>query len=104
MDDGDAAQQLAAGRVVGQVQRNYRGALDYIPFWRYAATSVFLVILNIVGTVFSCSLVAYAFARLHWPGRNFCFGLMLATMMIPPPGDDDPLLPDHQTRSAGTTR
>ncbi len=64
-------------------QRNYRGALDYIPFWRYTATSVFLVILNIVCTVFSCSIVAFAFARLQWPGRNISFGLMLATMMIP---------------------
>ena len=64
--------------------RNYRTALRYIPFWRYAATSAFLVILNIVGNIFACSLVAYAFARLHWPGRNFAFGLMLATMMIPP--------------------
>jgi ABC-type glycerol-3-phosphate transport system permease component len=64
-------------------QRNYRGALDYIPFWRYTATSVFLVILNIIGTVFSCSIVAFSFARLQWPGRNISFGLMLATMMIP---------------------
>ena len=64
-------------------KRNYRGALDYIPFWRYASTSAFLVVLNVIGTVFSCSLVAFAFARLQWPGRNFCFGLMLATMMIP---------------------
>lgn len=66
-----------------KIQRNYRGALDYIPFWRYAATSAFLVILNIVGTLFSCSLVAFAFARLEWPGRNLSFGLMMATMMIP---------------------
>jgi multiple sugar transport system permease protein len=64
-------------------QRNYRGALDYIPFWRYTATSVFLVILNIVCTLASCSLVAFSFARLQWPGRNICFGIMLATMMIP---------------------
>lgn len=64
-------------------QRNYRGALDYIPFWRYAGTSVFLVILNIAGTLFSCSIVAFSFARLHWPGRNLSFGLMMATMMIP---------------------
>ena len=64
-------------------QRNYRGALDYIPFWRYTATSVLLVLLNIVCTVFSCSIVAFAFARLQWPGRNISFGLMLATMMIP---------------------
>lgn len=64
--------------------RNYRGALNYIPFGRYVATSAFLVILNIIGTVFSCSLVAYAFARLQWPGRQFSFALMMATMMIPP--------------------
>ena len=66
-----------------KIQRNYRGALDYIPFWRYAGTSVFLVVLNIAGTLFSCSLVAFSFARLHWPGRNLSFGLMMATMMIP---------------------
>ncbi len=65
-------------------KRNYRGALDYVPFWRYAATSVFLVVLNIIGNIFACSLVAYSFARLQWPGRNACFGLMLATLMIPP--------------------
>ena len=64
--------------------RTYRGALNYIPFGRYIATSAFLVILNIIGTVFSCSLVAYAFARLQWPGRQFSFALMMATMMIPP--------------------
>lgn len=64
--------------------RNYRGALNYIPFGRYVATSVFLVILNIIGTLLSCSLCAYAFARLQWPGRQFSFALMMATMMIPP--------------------
>lgn len=64
--------------------RNYREALNYIPFWRYATTSIFLVILNILGNLLSCSLAAYAFARLQWPGRNLSFGVMLATMMIPP--------------------
>ncbi len=54
-----------------------------MPFWRYAATSVFLVALNLIGTLFSCSVVAYSFARLRWPGRNMSFGLMMATMMVP---------------------
>ena len=67
-----------------KIRRNYRFSLDHIPFVRYVATSVFLVVLNLVGTLFSCSLVAYSFARLQWPGRNFSFALMLATMMIPP--------------------
>ena len=63
---------------------NYYRVLDHIPFWRYVRTSVFLVLVNISLTLFSCSLVAYSFARLQWPGREFCFVLMLATMMIPP--------------------
>ncbi len=41
------------------------------------------MILNIAGALASSSLAAYAFARLHWPGRRFCFVLLLATMMIP---------------------
>jgi multiple sugar transport system permease protein len=63
---------------------NYRKAFDEVPFWRYFKTSVFLVAVNIIGTVVSCSLAAYAFARLNWPGRNLCFVLVLATLMIPP--------------------
>jgi ABC-type glycerol-3-phosphate transport system permease component len=73
----------ALGAWEAKALRNYRFALDNMPFWRYIATSVFLVILNLVGTLFSCSLVAYSFARLQWPGRSFCFALMLATMMVP---------------------
>ena len=76
-------QNDALGAWWAKIQRNYRGALDYIPFWRYAATSVFLVVLNIIGTLFSCSVVAFAFARLQWPGRSLSFGVMMATMMIP---------------------
>jgi multiple sugar transport system permease protein len=67
-----------------KILRNYRLTFDYVPFWRYVATSLFLIILNLAGTLFSCSLVAYSFARLQWPGRTLCFALLLATMMIPP--------------------
>ncbi len=63
--------------------RNYFEALRYIPFWRYTANSVFLVFMNIIGQLFGCSFVAYAFARLKWPGRDICFGILLATMMLP---------------------
>ena len=67
-----------------KILRNYRLTFDYMPLWRYVANSLFLIILNLVGTLFSCSLVAYSFARLQWPGRTICFALLLATMMIPP--------------------
>lgn len=63
--------------------RNYLVVFDNMPFWHYAATSVFLVVLNLVGTLFSCSVVAYSFARMRWPGRRMSFTLMLGTMMVP---------------------
>ncbi len=63
---------------------NYRRVFDEVPFWQYLATSAFLAIANIVGTCLSCSLAAYAFARLKWPGRELAFILVLATLMIPP--------------------
>lgn len=66
-----------------KIRLNYDRVLDHIPFWRYVRTSIFLVVANVVLTVFACSLIAFAFARLNWPGRGFCFLLMLATLMIP---------------------
>ncbi len=66
-----------------KVKRNYQMVFDNIPFWRYVATSLFLVALNLLGTLLSCSLVAYSFARLNWPGRSLSYALMLGTMMVP---------------------
>jgi multiple sugar transport system permease protein len=74
----------AMGAWKDKIEHNYLMVFDNMPFWRYVATSLLLVILNLFGTLLSCSMVAYSFARLHWPGRNLSFGLMLATVMIPP--------------------
>jgi len=63
---------------------NYREVFKRVPFLRYLSTSAFLALMNIIGTCLSCSLAAYALARLRWPGRSFCFILVLATLMIPP--------------------
>jgi ABC-type glycerol-3-phosphate transport system permease component len=52
--------------------------------WNYLFNSVYLVVLTIIGQMFACSMVAYAFARLKWPGRDILFGVLLATMMLPP--------------------
>lgn len=53
------------------------------PFWRYTLNTLVIVALNMVGTVVSCSLVAYAFARLRFRGRDFLFGVLVITMLIP---------------------
>ena len=74
----------STGAWVNKLEHNYIRVFDTIPLWRYLHVSVFLVIANIVLTLIFSSLVAYAFARLRWPGREFCFILLLTTMMIPP--------------------
>jgi len=62
---------------------NYPDALTAIPFGRYALNTIFLAGMRITGNILSCSLVAFAFARLRWKGRDVVFFLVLATMMIP---------------------
>ncbi len=59
--------------------------VGYIPFFVYAQNSLMLCTLVVVGRVISNSVVAYAFARLRWWGRDFVFALTLATMMVPFP-------------------
>ncbi|MCW5942297.1 MAG: carbohydrate ABC transporter permease [Fimbriimonadaceae bacterium] len=59
--------------------------LGYIPFLVYGRNTLILCILGVAGTVVSNSLVAYAFGRLKWPGRDFAFAVTLATMMVPFP-------------------
>jgi multiple sugar transport system permease protein len=53
------------------------------PFLRYTFNTLVIVGWNIVGTVFSCSVVAYAFARLRWRGRDVMFVLLVVTLLIP---------------------
>lgn len=55
------------------------------PYLRFALNSFLLVSVNIVGAVLSNSLIAYAFARLNFRGKNVLFAIVLATMLLPAP-------------------
>ena len=52
-------------------------------FWVYFRNSLVIAFFSIVGTLFSNTPVAYAFARLKFPGRDLLFIIILATMMLP---------------------
>ena len=52
-------------------------------FWVYFKNSLIIAFFTIVGTLVSNTPVAYAFARLKFPGRDLLFILVLATMMLP---------------------
>jgi ABC-type glycerol-3-phosphate transport system permease component len=64
---------------------NYREALTTLPFDRYIGNTAIITLVTIVGHVVSCTLIAYAFARLRAPGRDLLFLVVLATMMLPYP-------------------
>jgi len=54
-------------------------------FLTFLKNSLIYALTSTVGTVLSSSMVAYAFARLRWPGRDLWFIITLSTMMIPFP-------------------
>ena len=54
-----------------------------ITFGTFFAKSLIVCILATLFTVISSSLIAFGFARLRFPGRNFWFTIMLMTMMLP---------------------
>jgi len=63
--------------------QNYAEVFERMPFLAYLRNTTFITVLTIIGTVFSSSLVAYAFACLRWPGRDKLFIFVIATMMLP---------------------
>jgi len=54
-----------------------------IPFSRFFLNSAVIAGLSMVGNLFSCSIAAYAFARLEFRFKPILFGLMLGTIMLP---------------------
>ncbi len=62
---------------------NYKTVFESAPFARYFLNSAIVTVSSVFGTLLSCSLAAYAFARLRFPGRNVIFVMLLSTLMLP---------------------
>lgn len=65
---------------------NYAGLADGIadiPISTFFSNSLFLALGSVAGVLFSCSLAAYAFARVRFAGRNVLFALMIGTLLLP---------------------
>lgn len=62
---------------------SYRVLFDPLPFDVFFWNSLQVAVLSTFGSLLACSLAAYAFARLRFPGRDVIFALLLTTMMIP---------------------
>ncbi|NDL57461.1 carbohydrate ABC transporter permease [Phytoactinopolyspora mesophila] len=53
------------------------------PFHRYLLNSGVIVAASVIGNLLTCSMAAYAFARLEFRGKKVFFAVMLATVMLP---------------------
>jgi multiple sugar transport system permease protein len=53
------------------------------PFTGFFLNSIALCALAVIGNLSSCTLAAFAFARLRFPLRRVLFALMLMTIMLP---------------------
>ena len=62
---------------------NYAEAWNAIDFPRLLWNTTFYAIMTEIGVLISCTLVAFGFARFRFPGRDFLFMLLLATIFLP---------------------
>jgi multiple sugar transport system permease protein len=62
---------------------NYIQIFDFTPILLNLRNTMIIVVCAEFGTLVICSMVAYAFARIPFPGRNVMFTLLLSGMMMP---------------------
>jgi multiple sugar transport system permease protein len=61
----------------------FRTAWEGAPFATAYFNSFLVASLVTILTLLTCSMAAYAFARIRFPGNNVLFAVFLATMMVP---------------------
>jgi multiple sugar transport system permease protein len=62
---------------------NYADVWDQINYPRLLFNTIAIALIGTLGTIVSCTLVAYGFARFRFPGRNLLFVLVIATIFLP---------------------
>lgn len=62
---------------------NYARAWRDANFGEYFLNSVQIAAITVIGQVVFCTLAAYAFARMKFPGKDFLFALLLSTLILP---------------------
>lgn len=62
---------------------SYRRLFEIFPMGRMFLNSMVVAILAMLGQLLTCSMAAYAFARIKFRGSNALFLIYLATLMVP---------------------
>jgi multiple sugar transport system permease protein len=62
---------------------NYVQVWDTIDYPRLMWNTTFYAIMTEIGVLISCTLVAFGFSRFRFPGRDFLFIVLIATIFLP---------------------
>lgn len=62
---------------------NYAKVIDLLPFFTFYSNTILTTMVKVLFGLLFSSLAAYAFARIHFPGRYLLFILVLSVMMVP---------------------
>ncbi len=62
---------------------NYVQLFTVVPYARWMLNSFTIVAISVPGTLITATMVAYAFARFNFWGKNVWFVILLGTLMIP---------------------
>jgi multiple sugar transport system permease protein len=65
------------------VWTNFKNSWNALPFDRAYWNSFYINVIVVTSQLITCSMAAYAFAKIKFPFRDVIFVLFLATMMIP---------------------
>ena len=62
---------------------NYTSITDKIPFFKIYGNTILSALITVTAQLTFCSMAAYAFARIEFPGRDVIFITLLAVLMVP---------------------
>jgi multiple sugar transport system permease protein len=62
---------------------NFYKAMTSLNFDVFFRNTMIIVIFGLIGTLVTSTISAFGFSRIQWKGRNFIFGILLSSMMLP---------------------
>ena len=63
---------------------HFKRLFEMIPIGQNTWNSVFTAVAGTLTSLFFCALAGFAFAKYKFPGRDFLFYFVIATMLVPP--------------------
>ena len=63
--------------------KNFSDVVASLPFFSMYANTILMIIFRVIFAVAFSSMAGYAFAKLHFKGKNILFGIVLMQMMLP---------------------